>query len=64
MILKIRIDKEKEDSYTIQSNHIPRFKEFIEIDNHRYIVEHISYIVDDVLQNEVTDVIIYVKEIY
>lgn len=64
MRLRIRINKEKDDSYTIQSNHIPRFKEFIEIDNHRFVVEYISYIVDEVLQNEFTDVIIYVKQIY
>lgn len=64
MRLRIRINKEKDDSYIIQSNHIPRFKEFIEIDNHRFVVEYISYIVDEVLQNEFTDVIIYVKQIY
>lgn len=64
MNLKIRINKDRQDSYIIQSNHIPRFKEFIEIDNHRFMVENVTYIVEEVLQNEVTDVIIYVKEIY
>lgn len=64
MKLKIRINKDKSDSYILESNHIPRFKEFIEVDNHRFVVEHVAYIVDEVLQKEITDVIIYVTEIY
>lgn len=64
MKLKIRIDKGRYDDYIIESNHIPRYKEFIDIDNHRFVVEHVAYIVDDILQKEITDVIIYVAEIY
>lgn len=64
MKLKIRIDKGRYDDYIIESNHIPRYKEFIDIDNHRFAVEHVAYIVDDILQKEITDVIIYVAEIY
>lgn len=64
MKLKIRIDKGRYDDYIIESNHIPRYKEFIDIDNHRFVVEHVAYIVDDILQKEITDVIIYVTEIY
>lgn len=64
MKLKIRINKGRYDDYILESNHIPRFKEFIDIDNHRFVVEHVAYIVDDILQKEITDVIIYVSEIY
>lgn len=64
MKLRIRINKGRFDDYVLESNHIPRFKEFIDIDNHRYVVEHVAHIVDDVLQKEITDVIIYVAEIY
>lgn len=64
MKLKIRINKGRYDDYILESNHIPRFKEFIDVDNHRFVVEHVAYIVDDILQKEITDVIIYVTEIY
>lgn len=64
MKLRIRIDKESTDSYIIESNHIPQYKEFIQIGEHRYIVNFVVHNVDEVLQNEITDVIIYVTEIY
>ena len=64
MKLKIRINKENIDSYIIESNHIPRYNEFIQIGEHRYITDYIVHNVDDILQNEVIDVIIYVTEIF
>lgn len=64
MKLKIRVNKETTDSYIVESNHIPRYKEFIQIGEHRYIVDYVVHNVDDVLQNEIIDVIIYVTEIF
>lgn len=64
MKLRIRIDKEITDSYVIQSNHIPRYKEFIQVGGHRYIVDYVVYNTGEILQNEIIDVIIYVTEIF
>ena len=64
MKLKVRINKNKFDDYIVNSNHIPRYKEFIEIGNHRYIVDYVVYEADEIAQDVITDVIIYVTEIY
>ena len=64
MKLKVRINKNKFDDYILNSNHIPRYKEFIEIGNHRYIVDYVVYEADEIAQDVITDVIIYVTEIY
>lgn len=64
MRLKIRKNKSSVDDYVLESNYIPRYKEFIDIGNHRHIVDHVAYLADEVLQDEITDVIIYVTEIY
>lgn len=64
MKLKIRINKGRFDDYVLESNHIPRYKEFIDIDNHRYCVEHVVHNCDYSCMDTITDVIIYVTEIY
>lgn len=64
MKLRIRVNKSRVDDYILESNHIPRYKEFIEVDDHRFVVDYVTYIADTILKNEVTDVIIYVTEIY
>ena len=69
MTIKIRTDKQnKVDDYVISSNHIPRYKEFIELDNHRFVVNYVVYECIDVYDldksSEIEDVILYVTEIY
>lgn len=64
MKIRLRVNKSNTDSYVLNTNHIPRYKEFIEVNNHRYVVEHVSYLADEVFQDTLTDVIIYVTEIY
>ena len=64
MKLKVRINKNKFDDYILNSNHVPRYKEFIEIGNHRYIVDYVVYEADEIKQDVITDVIIYITEIY
>ena len=64
MKLRIRVNKSKDDMYVLQSNHIPRYKEFLELDNHRFVVDYVVYNCDIVYQDMITDVIIYVTEIY
>lgn len=64
MKVRVRINKSRDDAYILECNHIPRYREFIDIADRRYRVEYVVHNVEEVLQNEITDVIIYVSEIY
>lgn len=64
MKLKIRLNKNEKDDYVIDSNYIPRYKELLDIGEHRFEVNYVVYQTDLVYNDCITDVILYVTKLY
>lgn len=63
--MRIKVQtKNNEEEFLICSNHIPRYREFINRNEHRYMVDYVTYEVDKVSNDVITDVIIVVEKIF
>lgn len=63
--MKIKVQtKNREEEFSIYSNHIPRYREFINRNEHRYIVEYVNYNVEELTNEDVSDVTLIVTKIF
>lgn len=63
--MKIKVQtKNNEEEFQIYSNHIPRYREFINRNEHRYMVEYVNYNIDEISNEDVTDVSLIVTKIF